>query len=66
VITQKCVAAAFKNRSSLTIEQRDAFNWSPQDYVPSPYGAASAERVAASSSDECRFTLIVENAINAT
>jgi len=66
VITQKCVAAAFKDRSSLTVERRDAFNWSPQDYVPSPLRRASAERVAASSSDECRFSLIVENAINAT
>jgi filamentous hemagglutinin family protein len=66
VITQKCVAAAFQDRSSLTVEQRDAFNWSPQDYVPSPLRSASAERVAATSPDECRFSLIVENAINET
>jgi len=66
VITQKCVAAAFQDRSSLTVEQRDAFSWSPQDYVPSPLRTTSAERVAASSFDECRFSLIVENAINAT
>jgi len=66
MITQKCVAAAFQDGSSLIVEQREAYNWSPQDYVPSPLRTASAERVGASWSDECRFSLIVENAINAT
>jgi filamentous hemagglutinin family protein len=66
VITQKCVAAAFRDRSSLTVEQRESHAWSPEDYLPSPLREASAASVAASSSDECRFSLIVENAIDAT
>jgi hypothetical protein len=66
VITQKCVAAAFRDRSSLTVEQREAHTWSPEDYLPSPLRKASAASVAASSPDECRFSLIVENAIDAT
>ena len=66
VVTQKCLAAAFRDRSSLTVEQREAYTWSPEDYLPSPLGTASEGSVAASSSDECRFSLIVENAIDAT
>jgi len=66
VVTQKCVAAAFQDRSSLTVEHREASAWSPEDYVPSPLGRASAATVAASSSDVCRFSLIVENAFDAT
>lgn len=66
VVTQKCVAAAFRDRSSLTVEQREASAWSPEDYVPSPLGREPDATVAASSPDVCRFSLIVENAIDAT
>jgi filamentous hemagglutinin family protein len=66
VITQKCVAAAFRDRSSLTVEQRDSHAWSPQDYLPSPLTEASAASVASSSPDECRFSLVVENVIDET
>lgn len=66
VITQKCVAAAFQDRSSLTVEQRETYAWSPEDYLPSPLKTTSAINVAASSSDECRFSLIMENAIDAS
>ena len=66
VITQKCMAAAFQDRSSLTVKQRDAYIWSPQDYAPSPSRNESAASVAVSSPDACRFLLIVENVINET
>lgn len=68
LLTQKCVAAAFQDRSSLTVEQRNAPTWSPEDYLPSPLGKTrvSAASVAAYSPDACRFSLIMENAINET
>jgi len=66
VITQKCVAAAFQNLSSLTVELRETSAWSPDDFVPSPMKKAPPASVSAYSADECRFSLIVENAINAT
>ena len=66
VITQKCVAAAFRDRSSLTVEQRESHAWSPEDYLPSPLTEASAASVASSSPDECRFSLVVENVIDET
>ena len=60
------MAAAFQDRSSLTVEQREADTWSPEDYLPSPLRNAPAASVAASSPDECRFSLILENAVDAT
>lgn len=67
VVTQKCAAAAFQDRSSLIVEEREASTtWSPEDYVPSPLGGSSEASVAAYSTDACRFSLIVENAVDAT
>ena len=66
VITQKCVAAAFQDRSSLVVEQHESLIWSPEDWVPSPYGGSPDARSAAARPDECRFTLTIEHATDAS
>lgn len=67
MLTQKCVAAAFQDRSSLTVEQRKSSVWSPEDYVPNPLTRAPEPGIAALSAlAECRFSLLLENAIDAT
>ena len=66
VITQKCVAAAFQDRSSLTVEQHDSLIWSPEDWVPSPLAGAPEVSAVAALPGECRFSLILEHAVDAS
>jgi len=65
LLTEKCAAAAFRDRSSLTVERRPAAAWSGEGYIPSPYPAidgAPSARVARVARPilPCRIAIHVE------
>jgi len=70
LVTERCVAAAFRDRSSLTVESLEAEIWSPADYAPSPY-LSSGDSVATAalqnrSSVDCSISLTLRKRPDAT
>lgn len=69
LVTERCVAQAFRDRSSLTVAAADATIWSPDDYAPSPHetqdtGTGLASNMTAT--DECRISVIVRRDVDAS
>ena len=70
LLTEKCVAEAFRDRSSFTVDRGTVSSWSPEDLLASPYSndaAAPATQAiqALSRAGECRLTLLIKDSDHA-
>lgn len=64
LLTEKCVAEAFRDRSSFTVDRGSTRSWSPEDLLASPYSSdewtpATQALRAFNVAGDCRVTLTI-------